>query len=257
MIKQKARKYVKINSLNEYLKDTNNTESSFGIAKNIKRIKILDIRKNEHFGDVLMFLNKKSPLYVRVSSNKADLLLLKKLDALRISTNYPNIWKKIIKKPLANSKIIQNLTLKILVGFCNYYGIKTHLFKKRKRNKNYPPYYLRPILNNEDNNTNSNSLNKEQKIITEENNNIIKGENILDKKKETKIKIIHKYKSCSIINNNNNLINKFKGRYKDLDVNDSIKASKTLKNNNYINSLDLNSEQNKSNHNFSQTDYLS
>ena len=257
LIKQKARKYVKINSLNEYLKDTNDTESSFGIAKNIKRIKILDIRKNEHFGDVLMFLNKKSPLYVRVSSNKADLLLLKKLDALRISTNYPNIWKKIIKKPLANSKIIQNLTLKILVGFCNYYGIKTHLFKKRKRNKNYPPYYLRPILNNEDNNTNSNSLNKEQKIITEENNNIIKGENILDKKKETKIKIIHKYKSCSIINNNNNLINKFKGRYKDLDVNDSIKASKTLKNNNYINSLDLNSEQNKSNHNFSQTDYLS
>ena len=32
--------------------------------KNI--IKVLDIRKNEHFGDVYMFLNKKSPLFVRV-----------------------------------------------------------------------------------------------------------------------------------------------------------------------------------------------
>ena len=68
---------------------------------------------------------------------------------------------------------------------------------------------------------------------------------------------MNKYKCSSIINNNNNLINKFKGRYKDLNDNDSIKASKTFKNNNYINSLDLNSEQNKSNSNFSQTDYLS
>jgi len=52
-----------------------------------------------------MFLNKKSPVYVRVKSNKADLLLLKKLDALKISSNYPNIWKSILKKPLENNKL--------------------------------------------------------------------------------------------------------------------------------------------------------
>ena len=112
-----------------------------------KKIKVLNIRKNQHFGDVYMFLNKKSPLFVRVKSNKADLLLLKKLDALKISSNYPNIWKNILKKPLENTKIINNLTIKALSIFCNFYGIKTTLFKRKKNNKTYPLYYLIPSLN--------------------------------------------------------------------------------------------------------------
>jgi len=117
------------------------------LETNKKIIKVLDIRKNEHFGEVYMFLNKKSPLFVRVNSNKADLLLLKKLDALKISSNYPNIWKNILKKPLENTKIITNLTIKALSIFCNFYGIKTKLFKRKKNNKSYPPYYLIPSLN--------------------------------------------------------------------------------------------------------------
>jgi len=103
------------------------------LAVNKKIIKVLDIRKNEHFGDIYMFLNKKSPVYVRVKSNKADLLLLKKLDALKISSNYPNIWKSILKKPLENTKVVNNLSLKALSIFCNFYGIKTKLFKKKKK----------------------------------------------------------------------------------------------------------------------------
>ena len=117
------------------------------IKDNKKMIKVLDIRKNDHFGDVYMFLNKKSPLYVRVKSNKADLLLLKKLDALNISSNYPNIWKNILKKPLENTKILNNLTIKALSSFCNFNGIKTKLFKKKKNNKYYPSYYLISSLN--------------------------------------------------------------------------------------------------------------
>jgi len=113
----------------------------------IKRMKVLDIRKNEHFGDVFMFLNKKCPLWVRVKSSKADLLLLKKLDAYDISINYQDIWKKIIKKPLENSKIITKLTCKILSSFCNFHGIKSKLFKKKNNYKYYPKYYLRPYLN--------------------------------------------------------------------------------------------------------------
>ena len=35
-----------------------------------------------------MFLNKKSPLYVRVHSRVVDLLFLKKLDAISISDRY-------------------------------------------------------------------------------------------------------------------------------------------------------------------------
>ena len=80
---------------------------------NIKKLKVLDVRKNEHFGDVFMFLNKKSPFYIRVGSNKADLLFLKKLDALDISHKFPNISKAIIKKPLENSKIIKNMAFKV------------------------------------------------------------------------------------------------------------------------------------------------
>ena len=121
-------------------------------AANKKILKILDIRKNEHFGDIYMFLNKKSPVYVRVKSNKADLLLLKKLDALKISSNYPNIWKSILKKPLENNKVINNLTIKALSIFCNFNGIKTKLFKKRIKSKYYPSYYLAPSLNHKKSN---------------------------------------------------------------------------------------------------------
>ena len=113
---------------------------------NKKKLKILDIRKNEHFGDVFMFLNKKSPLYMRVHSSVADLLFLKKLDAISISDRYPEIWKNIIKKPLENTKIISNLTLKTLSTFCNLYGIKTELFRKKNKKK-FPKYYLRPTIN--------------------------------------------------------------------------------------------------------------
>ena len=72
-------------------------------------IQILEIRKNEHFGDILMFLNLKSPLTVKVKSKKAELLLFKKTDAVSISVNYPQIWSKIIKKSLFNMEQIERL----------------------------------------------------------------------------------------------------------------------------------------------------
>ena len=100
--------------------------------ENTTYIKITNIRKNEHYGDVFMFLNKNSPLYVRVRTKKAEVLLLKKLDAVTISTTYPKIWKKIISKSLTNTKKIKNLTLKMLITFCNFHGIKTKFFKQQK-----------------------------------------------------------------------------------------------------------------------------
>ena len=156
--KKKKLKTIKIKSrksfqYEEFYNDDNintnndNNANNLIIDLNKKKIKVLDIRKNEHFGDVFMFLNKKSPFYIRVVSHKADLLLLKKLDALNISYKYPDIWKAILKKPLANVKIINHLTLKILSSFCNFNGIKTKLFKKKKNNKYYPPNYFRPVLN--------------------------------------------------------------------------------------------------------------
>jgi GNAT superfamily N-acetyltransferase len=54
-------------------------------------LKILDIRKNEHFGCVFMTLNRPCPLSLQVKSKIAELFLLKKEQAVNISKNYPNI----------------------------------------------------------------------------------------------------------------------------------------------------------------------
>ena len=70
---------VKFNTtFNQYYENIDNKNEK-ALNENKKKLRVLDIRKNEHFGDVFMFLNKKSPLYVRVSSRVVDLLLLKKL----------------------------------------------------------------------------------------------------------------------------------------------------------------------------------
>ena len=80
-------------------------------------IKIIEIRRNEHFGDILMFLNKRSPLSVKVKSKVCELFLLKKTDAVEISMNFPKIWRKIIKKSLFNMEQIERLINKTLRFF--------------------------------------------------------------------------------------------------------------------------------------------
>ena len=133
-------------TFNHYFEKIDNKNEK-AINENKKKLKVLNIRKNEHFGDVPMFLNKRSPFYIRVNSRKADLLFLKKLDAMNISDKYPDIWKLVIKRPLENSKIISNLALKTLSTFCNINGIKTKLFRQRNKIKIFPRYYLTPIIN--------------------------------------------------------------------------------------------------------------
>ena len=270
----------KIKPLNYYYKDLNRNnaknkyfyddENSKNANNNIKKIKILSIRKNEHFGDVYMFLNKKSPLYVRVKSKKADLLLLKKIDALNISHNYPDIWKKILKKPLANSTIITNLTLKMLSTFCNLNGIKLKIFKKRKNQENFPPYYLIPSINYKKLSMTKIKLKNKKlrlrktKTMKDKNakkENIKKNNLILTKENDKKIgnAVIKSFRSnitnenfdnsdsaMTLINNysNNNLNCKFEENkiYQKEENEDSLITSKELKksknkmiNNNYLN----------------------
>ena len=73
---------------------------------------VLDIAKNEHFGEIYMLLNKPSPLSLRVKSKKVDLFLLRKKDVLNIKKDYPNIWKRIDEKSMYNMKSIKALTKK-------------------------------------------------------------------------------------------------------------------------------------------------
>jgi hypothetical protein len=68
----------------------------------LKILKIIQIRRNEHFGDVLMFLNRPSPLRVRVKSKFAELFLMKKVDLANIARDFPKIFKKIYSKSVPN-----------------------------------------------------------------------------------------------------------------------------------------------------------
>ena len=89
-----------------------------GVIKNedgsYQYLKILDIRKNEHFGCVFMTLKKPCPLTLQVKSKFAELYLLKKDEAVTISRNYSNIWKKVYVKEFHNLRSIKNLTFTAL-----------------------------------------------------------------------------------------------------------------------------------------------
>ena len=87
--------------------------------RDITYVKIIGIRDNEHFGDVLMFLEQRSPLRVRVRSTKCELFFLKKLDAINISTNYQNIWRSINKKSIFNYEQIKKIIKKIVEIYCS------------------------------------------------------------------------------------------------------------------------------------------
>ena len=142
---QKTNKDSKINnsfsvvSQNSNMNNINRTVNNSKILNikekkinNKKAMRIIDLRKNEHFGDVLMILNEKSPLTVKVKSKKAELFLLQKTDATEISNQYPNIWKRIVNKSLYNMKQIKNLIQKKLIIFCELNDIMINPELKRK-----------------------------------------------------------------------------------------------------------------------------
>ena len=100
------------------LEINNNSES--------QSIKILDFRKNEHFGDIHMFLQKPSPFTLRVKSRIAEILLLRKHDAVIMSKSYPNIWRRIYTKSYHNLVSIKKLTIRTLKRYYN-----THFYTKQ------------------------------------------------------------------------------------------------------------------------------
>ncbi len=87
--------------------------------KNTTYVKILGIRENEHFGDVLMFLEQRSPLRVRVRSKKSELFFLKKMDAIKISASFQNIWRRINKKSVFNFEQMKKSIKNIVQVYCS------------------------------------------------------------------------------------------------------------------------------------------
>ena len=84
---------------------------------NLLEIKIIEIRNNEHFGDALMLLNERSPLNAKIRTKSAELLMLRKIDAIEIYSLYPNIWKRINKISLHNMEQIYLKIRKYVIEF--------------------------------------------------------------------------------------------------------------------------------------------
>ena len=101
-------------------------------------LKIIDIRKNEHFGVFFLTMNKPVPLSLQVKSKIVDLFLLKKDDALKISKNYSNIWRNIYEKEYQNFMTIKHFTF----SFLNKYIKENKLFFNKKYVKNFSNFDL-------------------------------------------------------------------------------------------------------------------
>ena len=71
-----------------------------------------------------MFLNERSPLSVKVKTKTAELLILKKMEAIEIYSTYPNIWKRINKKSLFKMEKINLKAKKSLINLSKKYEVK-------------------------------------------------------------------------------------------------------------------------------------
>ena len=129
LMREKSIRLGAYNTLNKTNGDNNLN------MKNISYVRILSIRENEHFGDVLMFLEQRSPLRVKVRTKKAELFFLKKIEAVKISSSYQNIWKRINKKSVFNFEQIKKSIIKIVEIYSSYKKIEHEVKEKGKIKK--------------------------------------------------------------------------------------------------------------------------
>ena len=122
-------------SLNNTL-DSSYSEINSNLNKNnLLEIKIVEIRNNEHFGDALMLLNERSPINAKIRTKSAELLMLRKIEAIEIYSLYPNIWKRINKISLHNMEQIYLKIRKYVIKYAKINNIDLNKnLTKRKRN---------------------------------------------------------------------------------------------------------------------------
>ena len=226
-----------VDSFTETKHDNNNKE-----IDDVQYVKLLEIHKNEHYGDIVMFLNKRSPLGVRVCTRKAELFYLKKADAISISMSFPSIWKKLITNSLFNMKQISSLIKKTLNYF--YEHNKKILQKLISQNESYfnnmkntqinvnPPDVSEHELNETDlamhrNESNVNDIDdedKEQKDTGVSDSNIIKTH------------LISESSNCLLINNSEEGLLAHEEQKGNLKLNPNININITNTNSNNNNS---------------------
>ena len=215
-----------------------------------KELKIIDLRNNEHFGDILMILNEKSPLTVKVKSQKAELFFLQKTEATEISNRYPHIWKRIVNRSLHNMKQIKNIIIKKSLLFASSYNIAINpefrkLFLKQEKKENN--LFLEEVLNK--GNKKKHHQNSIETIIEENESHIIRskiGLSSQNKNQSTKDHTDTKY-HINIINNTNKRENHNNSEHNRNDNNYIInrKNFKQKRENNDSNILLMDSDKNK------------
>ena len=134
---------------------------------NYKYIKVLDIRKNENYGGLYMFLRRPSPLSLKVRSKFVELYLLPKKDIFAIAKSHGNIWNKIYTKEFHNMISIKHKTYNILNKFIeeNGYGkinpIEISKYYSMDETGKYTPGKSKFFYNNSiSNNLNISPINK-------------------------------------------------------------------------------------------------
>jgi len=98
------------------MKNNTKTKSLVGGRKRNKKeiIKMINLYKGEHFGDVYMILNKRSLFKLRAKSKNLNVLLLTKYDLLKVSKEFPDIFKKIFKESVYNMIILETIRQNVL-----------------------------------------------------------------------------------------------------------------------------------------------
>lgn len=69
--------------------------ASVNLGARYRDLKVMEIRKNEHFGDILALSNQKSPINLKVFSRSIDLLMIRKQDLLEITAEFPELFEEI------------------------------------------------------------------------------------------------------------------------------------------------------------------
>ena len=164
--------------------------------ENIQSIKIIDIRKNEHYGDVHILTGSPSPFTIKAKSRVAELLLLRKHDVITISKNFPNIWGRIKNKSYHNLMSIKKLTIKTLKRYYNIY------FYNKEKKENNPLNFDISRLSGRSNLDNNISI-----LRAINKNNISVNKNVLSRN-------IKSIKSQNSIKSNNKLFIGYEGKRK-------------------------------------------
>lgn len=109
--------------------------NALAVNGSVQYVKLIEIRKNEHYGDIVMLLNKRSPLDVRVCTRRTELFYLKKADVIDIAVAFPHIWRKVMERSMVNMKQISVLIKQKL----NYYYVnnKNVIGKLISQNESY------------------------------------------------------------------------------------------------------------------------